>query len=199
MEAFRPGSSINQVQQPDLAGSGFLRLLRVLRTVVLQDSASLRPLFPRHPMWKATVFSSEAYQAFSAKVAAASEEPKDLQIKKVLPILLDRVNMLREEVQQARQELKAVFAEVRELKVAVHNLSSGKRSVTVGTDSSNPPTHGTMGDDLLNSHRIICKHKHIKLGWLQIEGFEFPLNLPEGYYIDLITDWYATSSPDSYP
>ncbi|KAN0067294.1 hypothetical protein V8E54_014557 [Elaphomyces granulatus] len=57
---------------------------------VLQNSVGLQ-LFPGHPIWKADVFSSEAYQAFAAQVAAASEagkEPEDLQIMKVLPILL---------------------------------------------------------------------------------------------------------------
>jgi centromere DNA-binding complex CBF3 subunit-like protein len=54
MEAFQPGSRRNQVERMDLVGmdlvgSGFQRLLRVLRTVVLQDSAILRPLFPDAP------------------------------------------------------------------------------------------------------------------------------------------------------
>ena len=38
MEAFQPGSRRNQVERMDLAGSGFQRLLRVLRTVVLHRS-----------------------------------------------------------------------------------------------------------------------------------------------------------------
>ncbi|KAN0087026.1 hypothetical protein V8E54_000714 [Elaphomyces granulatus] len=61
MEAFRPNSQQNRVQRRDLAGSGFLRLLRVLRTVVLQDSVGLRRLFADHPIWEADVFASKAY------------------------------------------------------------------------------------------------------------------------------------------
>jgi hypothetical protein len=36
--------------------------------VALQDFAILRPLFLDHPVWKADVFASKAYQAFAARV-----------------------------------------------------------------------------------------------------------------------------------
>jgi centromere DNA-binding complex CBF3 subunit-like protein len=71
MEAFRPGSAHNEVERHDLAGSGFLRLFRVLRTVFLQDSVILRPLFPDHPIWKADVLATAAYRAFATQVTAA--------------------------------------------------------------------------------------------------------------------------------
>jgi hypothetical protein len=121
MEAFS-GSRNNQVQRLDLAGSGFLRLLRLLGATEFGRP----PALPGHPIWKADVFSRAAYQAFAAQVAAAFEagkEPEDLQIIKVLPILHDRMIMLREDVMQTvRQEVKAVFAEISELEGAVHNF-----------------------------------------------------------------------------
>ena len=152
MDAFRPGSKCNQVQRLDLAGSGFLRLLRVLRTVILQDSVVLRELFPEHPIWKADVFASEAYQAFAVKIAAASEsgeDPEDLQIKKSLPILYDRMSTLREDVKQSvKQEVKAVFSEINELKGAVLDFTTGKKSFTVFANSedsrrTSSQSHGT--------------------------------------------------------
>jgi centromere DNA-binding complex CBF3 subunit-like protein len=154
MEAFRPHSRRNRVQQRDLAGSGFLRLLRVLRTVVLQDSARL---FPDHPIWKADVFASEAYQTLATKVAAASEvgeEPEDLQLKKVLPVLYDKITMMhqdlkqlvkvavREAVQEAQAGYDARFTEMRELQATMLDFS-GRRSFTVRAnpevDSGNAP------------------------------------------------------------
>ncbi|KAN0071022.1 hypothetical protein V8E54_011187 [Elaphomyces granulatus] len=60
-------------EDADFAGSGFLRLLHVLRTVVLQDSVDLRRLSFDHLIRKADVFASEAYQTFATEVAAASE------------------------------------------------------------------------------------------------------------------------------
>jgi hypothetical protein len=161
MEAFRPGSKRNQVQRLDLAGSGFLRLLRVLRTVILQDSVGLRQLFPEHPIWKADVFASEVYQAFAAKTAAASESgegPEDLQIKKALPILYDRMSMLREDVKQSiKQEAKTMFSEIKtvsseinELTGAVLDFTTGKKSFTVFANSENPRT--SIPPPLLQSH-----------------------------------------------
>jgi hypothetical protein len=142
MEAFRPRSKHNQVQRLDLAGSAFLRLLRVLRTVILQDSVSLRQLFPEHPVWRADVFASEAYQAFATKVAAASkddEEPEDLQIKKALPILYDRMSALREDVKQSvKQEVGAIFTEINSLKEAVLDFTTGKRGLTIFANPEKP-------------------------------------------------------------
>jgi centromere DNA-binding complex CBF3 subunit-like protein len=159
MEAFRPHSRRNRVQRLDLAGSGFLRLLRVLRTVVLQDSVGLRRLFPDHPIWKADVFASEAYQTFATKVAAAcevGEEPEDLQLKKVLPALYDKITMMHQDLKQsvkvavreAVQEVQAGYdarfnAEMRELQATMQDFSSGRRSFTVRAnpevDSGNAP------------------------------------------------------------
>ncbi|KAN0070160.1 hypothetical protein V8E54_011741 [Elaphomyces granulatus] len=82
MEAYRPES---RVQRRDLAGPGFLRLLRILRT-------------------KAAVFVNEAYQAFPTEVAAASEageEPEDLQLKKVLPVLYDKITLMHQDLKQS--------------------------------------------------------------------------------------------------
>ncbi|KAN0085463.1 hypothetical protein V8E54_001930 [Elaphomyces granulatus] len=162
-QALRPGSAHNEVERHDLAGSGFLRLLRVLRTVFLQDSVVLRPLFPDHPVWKADVLATDAYRAFATRVTAACEaveEPGDLQIKKALPVVNDRLNMMQAEVKMLRANVERVeekvdrvegkvdmrhdrleekmdklAADMRELKTLVQKQGSGKslRSSTVRT------------------------------------------------------------------
>jgi hypothetical protein len=48
MEAYHPDRSDNEVVRHDLTESGFLRLLRTLRVVLLQDSVILRQKFPLH-------------------------------------------------------------------------------------------------------------------------------------------------------
>jgi Centromere DNA-binding protein complex CBF3 subunit, domain 2/Transcriptional activator of glycolytic enzymes len=162
-QPLRPGSAHNEVERHDLAGSGFLRLLRVLRTVFLQDSVVLRPLFPDHPVWKADVLATDAYRAFATRVTAACEaveEPGDLQIKKALPVVNDRLNMMQAEVKMLRANVERVeekvdrvegkvdmrhdrleekmdklAADMRELKTLVQKQGSGKslRSSTVRT------------------------------------------------------------------
>jgi hypothetical protein len=66
-----PDCTDNEVVRLDLAGSGFLRLLRALRVVLLQDSVILRQRFPLHPLWVDPLFDSEEYRRFAARVEAS--------------------------------------------------------------------------------------------------------------------------------
>ena len=59
MEAYHPDRTDNEVVQLDLAGSGFLRLLRTLRVILLHDSVVLRQQFPLHSLWKDPLFNCE--------------------------------------------------------------------------------------------------------------------------------------------
>jgi hypothetical protein len=131
MAAFRAGSAYNEVERYDLAGSGFLRLLQVLRTVFLQDSVVLRPLFPDHPVWKADVFATDAYRAFATRVTAAceaAEEPGDLQLKKALPVVNDRLNMLQAELKWwKRKATRGMTASKRKSTSSRRTCGSSKR------------------------------------------------------------------------
>jgi len=68
IEAYHPDRDYHEVVRLDLAGSGFLRLLRVLRVVLLQDSVVLRKQFPPYPLWKDSLFNCEEYLKFAAPV-----------------------------------------------------------------------------------------------------------------------------------
>jgi Centromere DNA-binding protein complex CBF3 subunit, domain 2 len=68
MEAFHPDRADNEVFWADLAGWGFLRLLRELRVILLQDSVMLRQEFPMHGLWKDSLFRSEEYRKFAERV-----------------------------------------------------------------------------------------------------------------------------------
>ena len=50
MEAYHPDRADNKVVRLDLAGSGFLRLLRALRVIMLQDSVVLQKEFLLYPL-----------------------------------------------------------------------------------------------------------------------------------------------------
>jgi DNA anti-recombination protein RmuC len=86
------------------------------------------------------VFANKAYQAFAARVTAASEaakEPDDLQIKKVLPILYDRMRMMQADLRQShaalQQSVSDLQREIRVLsanvKTALRDSSSSRRSL----------------------------------------------------------------------
>jgi hypothetical protein len=61
METYYPERADNEVIRLDLAGLGFLRLLRALRVILLQDLVILRKQFPLYPLWKDSLFGCEGY------------------------------------------------------------------------------------------------------------------------------------------
>ena len=65
MKSYHPSKEDNKVIWLDLADSGFLRLLWVLKIVLLQDSIILHKEFPQHPLWKNSLFNYEEYQQFT--------------------------------------------------------------------------------------------------------------------------------------
>jgi hypothetical protein len=108
MEAFRPGSSRNQVERMDLAGSGFLRLVRVLRTVIPPSFSSR------------TIPSGRPTCSPAARVTAASEaaeEPEDLQIK-VRTSQYDRMSVMQADFRQSYTALQQSVSDLqREVRV----------------------------------------------------------------------------------
>jgi hypothetical protein len=158
-QAFRPGSAHNEVERHDLAGSGFLRLLRVSSSRIRSSSARSS----RTTRYGRPILATDAYRAFATRVTAACEaveEPGDLQIKKALPVVNDRLNMMQAEVKMLRANVERVeekvdrvegkvdmrhdrleekmdklAADMRELKTLVQKQGSGKslRSSTVRT------------------------------------------------------------------
>ena len=88
MEAYHPDRTDNEVVRLDLAGSGFLRLLRTLRVILLQDSVVLRQQFPRHPLWADPLFNCEEYRRFAARVESSLVTvvtPEELTMQKYWP------------------------------------------------------------------------------------------------------------------
>jgi hypothetical protein len=99
MEAYHPDRTDNEVIRLDLAGSGFLRLLRALRVVLLQDSVILRQRFASHPLWTDPLFNSEEYRRFAARVEDSLVDvvtPDELTMQKYWPAH-DAVAKLRHE------------------------------------------------------------------------------------------------------
>jgi hypothetical protein len=80
------------------AAQGFLRLLE-LRVVLLQDLVVMRRKFPTHPLWADPVFAPDDYQMFTKDVELSLleiEEPEEIQIRKTLPAVAERLNTLHQ-------------------------------------------------------------------------------------------------------
>ena len=116
MEAYHPDRADNKVVRLDLAGSGFLRLLRALRVILLQDSVVLRKEFPLHPLWKESLFDCEEYREFAARVESSLAKvvtPDELIMQKYWPA--------HEAVSKSRHE--AAISEIRSVRLCVQSVS----------------------------------------------------------------------------
>ena len=58
----------NEVIQLNLAGSGFLHFLCILRVILLQDLVVLCKQFPLYPLWKDPLFGCKEYQRFTTQI-----------------------------------------------------------------------------------------------------------------------------------
>jgi hypothetical protein len=116
IEAYHPDRTDNEVVRLDLAGSGFLRLLRTLRVILLQDSVILRQQFPLHPLWADPLFNCEEYRRFAARVESSLVNvvtPEELTMQKYWPT--------QEAVAKLRHE--AAIAEIKKSTEIVRSIS----------------------------------------------------------------------------
>lgn len=75
-------------QRKDRAAMWFLRLLRELRIVFLQDSVLRRREFPGHHIWRHELFKDPLYASFASRLTASMAEakpPEESRIEQVMP------------------------------------------------------------------------------------------------------------------
>jgi len=97
----------------DLAGDGFLKLLRRLRVVLLQDLAALQPQFPTLPFFSYAPFHGPDWAVFAKSVQASvddAEEPASLLVKRVLPELYSLVESTCSAILQNTHQLHSRLA-----------------------------------------------------------------------------------------
>lgn len=86
---------LEEIQQQEIAGHGFLRLMKWLRTVLVQDSVLLKRLYPTHPLWSHELFHSAAYEAFAQeaerRLQASTTDDLTNSVRTALPIMSDVV------------------------------------------------------------------------------------------------------------
>jgi hypothetical protein len=125
--------------EPDLAGQGFLQLLKRLRIVVLQDSVLLRRRFPNHSIWRDPLFAMPEYIEFAERVEAGlvdSEEPHFSLIDRVYPLIANELQtlsrtvtgaeaLIRLEITREQRSMAAALQELREQRRLLEGLNQG--------------------------------------------------------------------------
>ena len=96
------------LDEDDLAADGFLKLMRRLRLVLLQDLAVLQPRYPALPFFAYAPFCGPEWDEFTAAVqadAVAGTEPQSLLLQRALPELSSVLESSREAVLRSVQRL----------------------------------------------------------------------------------------------
>src|SRR5436190_6874646 len=100
------------LDEDDVAGQGFLSVLRHLRVVLLQDLAVLQPDFPDLPFFRHEVFGIPSWVSYSEVVRAAVLNPKysrSLLLEQVMPEVSHAVYNSRDSLYHQAQHLHAVL------------------------------------------------------------------------------------------
>jgi hypothetical protein len=96
------------LDEDDLAADGFLKLMRRLRTVLLQDLAVLQPHYPSLPFFAHAPFYGPGWDEFALAVrsdAVAGAEPPSLLLQRALPELSGVLESSREALLQNSRQL----------------------------------------------------------------------------------------------
>ena len=134
----------------DLAAQGFLRLLRQLRVILLQDSVIMRREFPAHPLWADPLFGRDDYRAFEKDVELSLldvEEPEELRIRKTLPAIAERLSILHQSLARDVNEWGTRTREqLGEINARLGDLFEGRISITLNPTYAAlpPPTAATV-------------------------------------------------------
>ncbi|KAJ9413543.1 transcriptional activator of glycolytic enzymes-domain-containing protein [Fusarium oxysporum] len=118
----------------DLAADGFLKLMRRLRIVLLQDLAVLQPHYPSLPFFAYAPFNGPEWDEFAVAVrsdAVGATEPLSLLVQRALPELSGVLESTREAVLQNSQRLAIrLEARLEGIQGGLDALLQGKVPVT---------------------------------------------------------------------
>ncbi|KAE8221714.1 hypothetical protein CF326_g8510, partial [Tilletia indica] len=85
----------------DEAGIEFLKLLKILRRVLLQDAVSLKALFPTLPLWQHKPFNTTTFAEFASELQNAINTtpcPLDAQLSSIVPTISHALGDVRGQV-----------------------------------------------------------------------------------------------------
>ncbi|KAK7592307.1 hypothetical protein V3481_006928 [Fusarium oxysporum f. sp. vasinfectum] len=118
----------------DLAADGFLKLMRRLRIVLLQDLAVLQPRYPSLPFFAYAPFNGSEWDEFAVAVrsdAAGATEPLSLLVQRALPELSGVLESTREALLQNNQRLAIrLEARLEGIQGGLDSLLQGKVPIT---------------------------------------------------------------------
>jgi len=119
--------------EPNIAAAGFLNLLTILKTVILQDSVIMKQKYPTHPIWTHCIFSSEEYIKFEDQLKLAlvtTIDPSESLLQRAVPLLNEKIQNLHQDLKSSLQSsMGPLAADVSDLKQKFMDITSGRAPI----------------------------------------------------------------------
>jgi hypothetical protein len=130
--------------EPNRAAGAFLELLSWLREVLLQDAVFLRKLYPHHPLFRDSIFTSQEFASFATQVEdacrAADEDSYVTTIERVIPAVAEKLRSLQSQQLAATVTIDRMFyqltTELNKVSKQVSDLSKVSYTVTISPGRS---------------------------------------------------------------
>lgn len=151
------------IKKVDLCGIEFLRLLKKLRVVFLQDAAVLMKDYPDLEIWSHQVFQEPGWPAFAQLVLNAEavvEERADIRLREAVPVVAEKISTLQNSLgglivgssARVEAELQEVKGMVKDLAAQISQKERGdtRRRVFVSMDEEEFARWHQPRDDATN-------------------------------------------------
>ncbi|KAN0073311.1 hypothetical protein V8E54_008531 [Elaphomyces granulatus] len=151
------------IEKVDLCGIEFLRLLKKLRVVFLQDAAILMKDYPDLEIWSHQVFKEPDWPAFAQLVRDAEamvEEREDVRLREAVPVVAEKITTLQNSLgglivgssARLEAELQEVKGMVKDLAAQISQKERGdmRRQVFVPIDEEEFARWHQPRDDVTN-------------------------------------------------
>jgi hypothetical protein len=152
VEQYQDAWSAKAPRNRDLATAGFLKLLKYLRIVLLQDSISMIDLYPNLKIWKTPVFQGEEYLRWkqnAVKEVERTQTPMNLSLQEAMPHLsqlikdqhFEVIQRLSQQLHESRSPHSAIIntmsEEVTQTKSMLQQLCDGSARVRIEFPNTN--------------------------------------------------------------
>lgn len=128
-----------------MATDGFLMLMKLLRTILLQDSVFLQDIYPNLFIWQHPLFSTVEYKAFAKQLKstiASSGIPEEERLAQSVPLIADRLANLSEILHDhhnvINNKLDSQLRTHSLLEEKINNIFSGRSALRIVADSFTP-------------------------------------------------------------
>lgn len=123
-----------------MAALGFLRLLKKLAMVVIQDVVLLRQFMPNHYILQHPLFESAEFLRFergALEAISAARNPGEVRLQTLMPLLMDHINggfnAIRQDLAVQSSTIRLVDSTVGHLSQAFVDLFQGRLTLNATT------------------------------------------------------------------